>query len=183
MPSRRPIRQSGSSSYCISHSRWNDGFQANYEFTFTKRSVIEQDVRWVQTCDQNRRLSFGRFRRVSPPEEFEPYFWMRDSADANVCWLWDRMLVSTRPDPSDSGMTWFLVTGDELCDPAKLRRLLDEHQRPAPVVARQIVRLEAENFRHIEGCVLDDRKDRQISHFALRPTRRQSERPDSHAAR
>jgi hypothetical protein len=39
---------------------------------------------------------------------------MRDSRDAKVRWLWERMLVSTRPDPSDAGMTWFLVTGDEI---------------------------------------------------------------------
>jgi hypothetical protein len=30
--------------YCISHSRWNDGFASRYKFSFTKRSVIEQDV-------------------------------------------------------------------------------------------------------------------------------------------
>jgi len=36
---------------------------------------------------------------------------MRDSGDARVRWLWERMLVSTRPDPSDAGMTWFLATG------------------------------------------------------------------------
>ena len=99
--------------YCLSHSRWNDGFASKYKFTFTKRSVIEQDVHWVQIRDQNRLLSFGRYGRPSTPEEFEPYFWMRDSRDAKVRWLWERMLVSTRPDPSDAGMAWFLVTGDE----------------------------------------------------------------------
>ncbi len=51
--------------YCISHSRWNDGFASKYKFTFTKRSVIEQDVHWVQIRDQNRLLSFGRYGR--PP--------------------------------------------------------------------------------------------------------------------
>ena len=49
--------------YCISHSRWNDGFASKYKFTFTKRSVIEQDVHWVQIRDQNRLLSFGRYGR------------------------------------------------------------------------------------------------------------------------
>jgi hypothetical protein len=149
--------------YCISHSRWNDGFASTYKFTFTKRSVIEQDVHWIQIQDQNRLLSFGRFGWPSPPEEFKPYFWMRDSRDPKVRFLWDRMVVSTRPDPSDAGMTWFLATGDEECDPAKLKRLLEEHQPVTPTVARQQVCLEAENFRHLEGLVLEDR-DRNASH-------------------
>jgi hypothetical protein len=149
--------------YCISHSRWNDGFAAKYQFTFTKRSVIEQDIHWVQIADQNRLLSFGRFGTPSPPEEFQPYFWMRDTNDAKVKFLWERMLVSTRPDPSDAGMTWFLVTGDQECTPEKLRRLLVDKQVPAPQATRK-VRLEAENFRHLEGFQLEDQNDRGASH-------------------
>ncbi len=150
--------------YCISHSRWNDGFASKYKFSFTKRSVIEQDVHWVQIRDQNRLLSFGRYGRAATPEEFAPYFWMRDSGDANIRWLWERMLVSTRPDPSDAGMTWFLVTGDEACDPAKLKRLLADHALVPQPTARRVVRLEAENFRHFEGCTLEDRNDPHASH-------------------
>lgn len=150
--------------YCISHSRWNDGFASKYQFTVTKRSVIEQDVHWVQIQDQNRLLSFGRYGRPSPPEEFKPYFWMRDSSDPKVQFLWRRMLVSTRPDPSDAGMTYFLATGDEQCDPAKLKRLIED-RRPAPAIqARKQVRIEAENFRSLEGFVLEDRNDRNASH-------------------
>ncbi len=73
--------------YCISHSRWNDGFASRYKFTFTKRSVIEQDVHWVQIRDQNRLLSFGRYGRPATPEEFEPYFWSfleLDDDDGNL---------------------------------------------------------------------------------------------------
>ncbi len=150
--------------YCISHSRWNDGFASRYKFTCTKRSVIEQDVHWVQIRDQNRLLSFGRYGRPAAPEEFEPYFWMRDSRDAKVRWLWERMLVSTRPDPSDAGMTYFLASGDEECTPIKLKRLIEEHRVPVPVSARQAVRIEAENFRYLEGCALDERNDRGASH-------------------
>ncbi|MHB8897559.1 MAG: hypothetical protein ACYC6Y_02295 [Thermoguttaceae bacterium] len=150
--------------YCISHSRWNDGFASKYQFTFTKRSVIEQGIHWVQIRDQNRLLSCGKYGRPSTPDEFEPYFWMRDSRHEPVRWLWDRMVVSTRPDPSDAGMTWFLATGDEDCDPVKLKSLLQEHRVPAPVAARDQVRLEAENFRHLEGCTLEDRKDKLASH-------------------
>jgi hypothetical protein len=118
----------------------------------------------VQIRDQNRLLSFGRYGQPSPPEGFKPYFWMRDARDAKVRWLWERMVVSTRPDPSDAGMTWFLVTGDEDCDPAKLKRLIEDRQPPVAVAARRQVRIEAENFRHLDGFMLEDRKDKNASH-------------------
>jgi hypothetical protein len=153
--------------WCISHSRWNDGFASAADkglFTYNKRSVIESGVHWVQIQDQNRLLSHSRYGRPAQPEEFRPYFWMRDSHDPNVKFLWEKMLVSTRPDPSDAGMAWFLVTGDEACDPEKLKRLLEEKSPPAPIAARPVVRMEAENFEVLEGFKLEDRNDRSASH-------------------
>jgi hypothetical protein len=150
--------------YCISHSRWNDGFAAKYSFTHTKRSVIPSGVNWVQIADQNRLLSLSPYGKPAAPEAFAPYHWMRDSADSKVRFLWERMLVSTRPDPSDAGMAYFLATGDEEASPAKLKRLLDEHQPPQPAAARKAVRLEAENFRELEGFAVEDTNDRTASH-------------------
>jgi hypothetical protein len=89
---------------------------------------------------------------------------MRDSKDPNVRFLWERMLISTRPDPSDSGMAWFLVTGDEEANPEKLKQLLDGKTPQQPVAARKSVRLEAENFQLLDGCKLEDRNDRTASH-------------------
>lgn len=149
---------------CISHSRWNDGFAPKYTFTFTKRSVIEQGVHWIQIPDQNRLLSIGRYGTPAKPTEFAPYFWMRDAEEPSVRFLWERMLVSTRPDPSDAGMAWFLATGDVECTPDKLKRLLVDHEPPTRTTVRPHVRLEAENFRHLEGFVVDDRNDRAVSH-------------------
>jgi hypothetical protein len=151
--------------YCISHSRWNDGFAARYEFTHTKRSVIESGVNWVQIQDQNRLLSFGRYGRPSTAdEEWQPYQWMLKSDDSKVRFVWERMRASTRPDPSDAGMAYFLMTGDEEADPRKLRRLLDDNVVPTPVRRRTRLRLEAENFRHLEGYDLEDRNDKSASH-------------------
>jgi hypothetical protein len=150
--------------YCISHSRWNDGFASRYRFSFTKRSVIEQNVHWVQIRDQNRLLSLSPYGRPAQPEEFAGFFWMRDSRDAKVQFLWNRMLVSTRPDPSDAGMAYFLVMGDEDCNPAKLQQLIGQRQFAPPLHPRQQVRIEAENFRHLEGVTLEDRKDKNASH-------------------
>lgn len=153
--------------HCISHSRWNDGFASALPgdfFRYNKRSVIESGVNWVQIQDQNRLLSFSRYGSPAKPEEFRPYFWMRDSQDPNVRFLWERMLISTRPDPSDAGMAWFLVTGDEEGIPDKLQRLLDGKTVPKLVGARAGVRIEAENFQVLEGCKPEDRNDRSASH-------------------
>jgi hypothetical protein len=151
--------------YCVSHSRWNEGFSPQYQFTFTKRSVIEEGVHWVQIRDQNRLLAFGRFGTPSLPPEFAPYFWLRDSSDPKLKFLWERMLVSTRPDPSDAGMAWFLATGDEEATPEKVRQLLAEGRRPKLVTPRPGVRIEAENFFHLETYALEHRNnDRGASH-------------------
>lgn len=151
--------------YCISHSRWNDGFATKYKFTHTKRSVIESGVHWIQIRDQNRLLSTSRYGQPALLEsEWQPYHWMRDSSDANVRWLWERLQVSTRPDPSDAGMAYFLATGDEDANPEKLRKLLDDNVVPPPLAARQQLRLEAENFRTSVGFEIEDQNDRTASH-------------------
>jgi predicted amidohydrolase len=148
--------------YCISHSSWNDGYSRRYQFTHTKRSVIEQDVHWVQIRDQNPLLSTSPYGGEPRPEEWQPFNWMRDSHNARVRWLWEKMLVSKRPDCSDAGMAWFVVTGDEQCDPVKLKHALDEHQAP-PILTRKEVRLEAENFRKLDGFDVEFFNDKHAS--------------------
>jgi hypothetical protein len=150
--------------YCISHSSWNDGFAPKYKFTHTKRDVIPSGVHWVQIRDQNPLLSTSPYGRPARAEEWQPWHWMRDSDDAKVRFLWERMQVSTRADCSDAGMAYFLVTGDEEANPAKFRRLLDDNHVPAPLRTRTQVRLEAENFLHLDGFEVEYRNDRSASH-------------------
>jgi hypothetical protein len=141
--------------YVISHSNWNDGLVTRYSFKNTKRDVIALGINWVQIRDQNPLLAFSRYGTPAQPGEFAPYFWMRDSKDPKVRFLWDRMVVSTRPDPSDSGMAYFLMTGDEEADPAKYKRVLEDNVVPKPIDIRQMVRIEAENFETLTGYELD----------------------------
>jgi hypothetical protein len=150
--------------YCISHSRWNDGYSRRYSFTHTKRAVIATGVNWVQIADQNRLLSTSPYGREAPPDGWRPYHWMRDAGDENVRFLWDRLVVSTRPDPSDAGMAYFLMTGDEQADPVKLERLLTGRVVPPRMAVRPRVRLEAECFRELDGFEVEDRDDRAASH-------------------
>ncbi len=149
--------------YCISHSRWNDGFQRGYNFTHTKRAVIPTGVHWIQIGDQNKRFATSPFGRPATDAEWSPWLWMRDSAVENVRFLWDRMRATTRADCSDAGMAYFLVTGDEEGDIAKLQQLVEQHRRPAPVDPRPQVRLEAENFLTLENYELED-SNREASH-------------------
>jgi hypothetical protein len=150
--------------YCISHSRWNDGYARNFTFKKNKRDVIPSGVNWVQIADQNRLLSTSPYGRPAKPEAWAPWHWMRDSTDSNLQFLWERMRVSTRPDCSDAGMAWFLMTGDEQADPAKLREVLEYGRISAPNAPRQAVRIEAENFRSLENFVVEERNDRRTSH-------------------
>ena len=130
------------------------------------RSSSRRVTRWAEST----LLAACHFEADSPygqpakPEEFDPYFSMRDSDDSKARFLWQRMLASARPDPSDAGMAYFLVTGDEQADPTKLKRLLGAGVVPAPIAERKQVRIEAENFLHLEGYELEYRNDREVSH-------------------
>jgi hypothetical protein len=61
-------------------------------------------------------------------------------------------------------MAYFLMTGDEAADPAKLKRLLEDKVVPQPVAGRAKLRLEAENFREFAGYQIEDANDRTASH-------------------
>ena len=150
--------------YVISHSRWNDGFDTDYVYAYNKRSVIPSGITWVQITDQNRFLSTSGYGREAKPEEWAHWYWMRDSDDPNVRFLWDRMRVTTRADCSDAGMAYFLMTGDEESEIAKVRKLLEEKIVPTPITRREYARIEAENFLTLDNYELDYHNDRRISH-------------------
>lgn len=150
--------------YCISHNNWNDGYASGELVKHNKRDVIPLGVKWVQIMDQNPLLISSPYGRAPKPQEWRPFHWMRDSADPNNRFQWERLLASTRPDCSDAGMSYFLVTGDERCDIAKLKSLMDEKKIPAPINPRPRIRLEAENFRELDGGEVVYRKsDRAVS--------------------
>src|SRR4030095_16208590 len=120
--------------------------------------------------DQNRLLSLSPYGQPAAEAAFQGFRWMLDSGDEKLRFLWDRMLVSTRPDPSDAGMAYFLATGYEDTDPAKLRMLLRDHHMPPPITVRPQIRMEAENFRDLGQYEVEDRNDSNTSHrLSVRP--------------
>ncbi len=153
--------------YCISHSGWNDGYTRNDQdlHNHNKRDVIPSGINWIQCKDGNRNLARpGGVGKRSTPEQWSLYHWLRDSSDSRLKWIFTRLEAEGRADISDSTMTYFLLTGDEDADLAKLKSLLDDKKVPAPIDPRKHVRIEAENFRIIDNYVVEHRNDRRASH-------------------
>jgi len=69
-----------------------------------------------------------------------------------------------RADISDSTITYFLLTGDDDADLAKLKSLLDDKKLPAPIDPRKHVRIEAENFRTLDNYAVEHNSARRASH-------------------
>jgi len=151
--------------YCISHSRWNDGFPQKgkeYLHRYSKRDVIETGIRWVQVETGAGLTNSSRTR--STPQQWALYHWMRDSRDSRLRWIYTRLEVEDRCDVSDATMTYFLLTGDQQATPEKLKPVLNDGKLPAPAGPRDQVRIEAENFQIIENYELENRNDRRASH-------------------
>ena len=139
--------------YCISHNAWNDGYMGYVERhldgevkEYNKRDVIKLGVNWIQIPNQDLLATSPRGSISFIEEEWEPWYWMRDSKDLKVQFLYERMRFLARADCTDAGMAYFLVTGDEEASISKLKRLLEDKAIPDPVEGRT-VRMEAENFK------------------------------------
>lgn len=153
--------------YCISHSRWNDGYTSSDRnlHNHTKRDVIPSGINWIQVKDGNPNLAHpGGVGKKSTLDQWHLYHWLRDSSDPNLRWIFTRLQAEKRADISDSTITYFLLTGDENANLDKFKRLLDAKKRPAPIKARTEVRIEAENFKTLNNYRVNNSKDRNASH-------------------
>ena len=136
--------------YCVSHSAWNDLFfwdASNRELTHHRQDLINLGINWVQILNQQGLGTCPEPKNgPCPQEKWALWNWMRDSRDPNVAWLYERLEAMGRPDCSDSGMIYFLLSGNEKATVQDLNHLL--HGRvPAPLAQRPSIRLEAENFQ------------------------------------
>jgi len=137
--------------YCISHSSWNDGYGKRRIEGRNKRDVISLGIKWIQVKPGHLLAYPGTAATKSTPAQWALFHWMRDSGDERLRWIFTRLEAEERCDVSDATMTYFLVTGDEQCNPEKLAALLDKKQKPNPAAARPAIRLEAENFDSLEN--------------------------------
>ena len=150
--------------YCISHTVWNDMFfweTRNPEITHNKRDLIELGVNWIQIPGQG---GWGTCPEPKwgpcPPEKWALWDWMRDSSNADVVWLYERLKAMGGPDCSDSGMVYFLLNGNQQPNVEDLRQLLHGYT-PDTIARRPMIRLEAENFR-FENCTIPARRHNPI---------------------
>ncbi len=98
----------------VSHSDWNNTHRHGNSCTAAR--LKQTGITFRQIANQNTNLTL----RAS----WADYSWMQ-SASANLQWVYSRMRTAKpEPDPSDAGMAYFLVTGDEHATPAKLRTFL-----------------------------------------------------------
>ncbi|MFC1765667.1 hypothetical protein ACFL6U_26775 [Planctomycetota bacterium] len=141
--------------YCISHNSWNDGYTRDDQHlhSHNKRSVIPSGINWIQCKDGNRNLAHpGGVGKRSTPQQWRLYYWMRDSHREDLRWIFERLEAELRADISDSTMTYFLLTGDEGLNLSKLEKLLNGREVPPVIKQRSVIRMEAENYRVLEGC-------------------------------
>jgi hypothetical protein len=152
--------------YCISHSVWNDGYTRSDRdlHTHNKRDVIRSGINWIQCKDGNRNLAHsGGVGKRSTPQQWSLYHWLRDAGDPRLRWIFTRLEAEGRADISDATMTYFLLTGNEDANLAKLKNLLDAKKMPHIAKQRSNVRIEAENFRHLDGYKVEY-SGRNVSH-------------------
>ncbi len=106
--------------YVLSHSGYNDNhIRRPYHRTMEQAIARSGDrINYKKIKDQN--------RGWNTKEEFTPWYWMRDSKDPDIVWLYDRLIQNAKghADISDAGLLYYLLIGDEDGNPSKLKELL-----------------------------------------------------------
>lgn len=111
--------------YLVSHSGYNDYYKARlWQRNLDNILVIDAKITYRKIPDQNQDL----LRR----KEYGPWHWLRDHADPNLQWVYQRMEAG-KPDVSDTGMlTWLigLDGGDERTSLEELQAYLGDEPIP-----------------------------------------------------
>lgn len=124
----------------ISHSQWNNQHRytesdciASQEqdeianpigrISNSTRDIRKTGVWFDQIEDQGKGLGAASFRE---------YSWLQKSSDANLRWTYGRMTLAfdEKPNPSDAGMIFYLLTGNESATPAILNNFFQEQAAP-----------------------------------------------------
>ena len=124
----------------ISHSHWNNQHRYTasdciatedqdeiaaplYRIEDSTRNIRETGVWFDQIEDQGKGLGAA---------SFSEYDWLKKSSDANLKWTYDRMRLAftEKPNPSDAGMLFYLITGNENATPAILNNFFTSQAAP-----------------------------------------------------
>ncbi len=102
----------------ISHTKWNATKIYPPTMLHTRADVEALGVHWIEIKDQNTRLYT---RNADGSNSWSPWFWLRDAAQARMRWIYGRMRSSGKPDVSDSGVAYYLLTNDQNGTPSKFK--------------------------------------------------------------
>lgn len=107
----------------VSHSTWNDSHATKYAATegltgslYSYNKIGAMGVKLLHIIDQNAGLN----------RPYSEFYWLRDSTDSKLRWLWDRGLAAAKTtfDCSDAGVAYCELTGDPTASASKLREML-----------------------------------------------------------
>lgn len=103
----------------LSHSSWNDDHKhtGTHNLADLQRDFGPIPVKRI--VDQNKELRTALSR----------WYWLRDSSNPNLRWVYSRIVAEQKPniaDVSDSGMIYFLLTGDQHGTPEKYKAMLGQ---------------------------------------------------------
>ncbi len=107
----------------VSHSSWNDTHATKYGAAeglsgtlYSYSKIGAMGLKLLHIVDQNAGLN----------RPYSEFYWLRDSADPKLRWLWDRgrAAAKTTFDCSDAGVAYCELTGDPNATASKLQELL-----------------------------------------------------------
>ncbi len=114
--------------YVVSHSGYNDNhIRREYHHTMQQARDLSGDrIKYKRIKDQNG--SHNPNILWSSKKDFSVWYWMRDSKDPDIRWIYERMLPNAKghADISDAGMLYYLLVGDENGSPEKFREFLGD---------------------------------------------------------
>ncbi|WP_082026706.1 T9SS type A sorting domain-containing protein [Flammeovirga sp. OC4] len=116
--------------YIVSHSNYNDNNIRRVNHRRIEHVLqdfpVSEGVNFLRIKDQNQSTNLTKgwsTNNINGSNDYSQWTWMRDHADTDVNFLWDRMNVNSKSkaDISDAGMIWFLLYGDQDGNPSKLQ--------------------------------------------------------------
>lgn len=154
--------------YCISQNNWRDVAERSELLEINRRDLISSGVTWIPIARQNQWLNTSSMQTHggTAKANWKPWFWMRDSGDEKVKFLWEMLQLTTQPEAPNVGLAYFLASGDEEATLPKLKKLLDENERLAVVGNQKKIRIEAENFYELKGAKVNFSQHELCSHGA-----------------
>lgn len=124
----------------ISHSQWNNKhrYTENDCIATEDQDEIATPVNRIKNRTRDIRQTGVWFDQIEDQGKglgaasFSEYAWLQKSSEANLQWTYGRMTLAfdKKPNPSDAGMIFYLLTGNENATPAILNNFFQQKAAP-----------------------------------------------------